>query len=289
MNLDELILRPLTRDEFNIAVEWAAGEGWNPGLDDADIFWDTDPGGYIGAEYEGEIVGTGSIVCYSGQYGFMGFFIVAPGLRGQGIGERLWFHRRDLLHSRLVEGAAIGMDGVFEMQDWYRRGGFEFSHRNLRMEGVGKEVAGALEKPEIVNLDAVPFERVLKFDMRCFGFARARFLWAWIAAPNARSLGYVENGQLKGFGVIRQCREGFKIGPLFAENAEVASALFDGLTQHAIGSPIWLDVPEINDGAMALVRQNGMNEVFGCARMYYGQAPDLPWDRIFGITSFELG
>jgi hypothetical protein len=32
-----------------------------------------------------------------------------------------------------------------------------------------------------------------------------------------------------------------------------------------------------------------MTEVFGCARMYNGPAPQLPWDRIYGITTFELG
>jgi hypothetical protein len=31
-------------DVAAIAVEWAAGEGWNPGLDDADRFSRADPG-----------------------------------------------------------------------------------------------------------------------------------------------------------------------------------------------------------------------------------------------------
>jgi len=46
--------RRATRDELNLAVEWAAGEGWNPGLHDADLFWDTDPDGFVCAERNGE-------------------------------------------------------------------------------------------------------------------------------------------------------------------------------------------------------------------------------------------
>jgi hypothetical protein len=32
-----------------------------------------------------------------------------------------------------------------------------------------------------------------------------------------------------------------------------------------------------------------MTPMFETARMYRGRAPDLPLDRIFGITTFELG
>lgn len=289
MDFSRLIIRSLTRDEFDLAVEWAAAEGWNPGLGDADIFWNTDPDGYLGVEYEGEIVGTGSVVSYDGHYGFMGFFIVKPELRGKGIGTRLWFHRRDFLRSRLLEGAAIGMDGVFDMQDWYHRGGFEFTHRNLRMEGVGKATPEVLEEKEVVPLARVSFEEVAAYDTRCFGFEREKFLQSWINSPTADALGYMRDGRLAGFGVIRQCREGSKIGPLFADDSEVATALFDGLGNFAAGSPIWLDVPERNKEAMALAHRNGMQEVFGCARMYNGPAPDIPWDQIFGVTTFELG
>ncbi len=30
MDLSKLHIRPLRRDELNLAVDWAAAEGWNP-------------------------------------------------------------------------------------------------------------------------------------------------------------------------------------------------------------------------------------------------------------------
>ena len=38
-----LIVRTMSRDEIDLAVDWAAAEGWNPGLQDADCFYTADP------------------------------------------------------------------------------------------------------------------------------------------------------------------------------------------------------------------------------------------------------
>jgi ribosomal protein S18 acetylase RimI-like enzyme len=282
----ELVIRQMTRTELDTLVEWAANEGWNPGLNDAQIFWDTDPEGFVAAELGGELIGGGSIVSYGGRFGFMGFFIIRPDCRSQGLGRRLWFHRRDLLISRLQSPAVVGMDGVFDMQGFYRRGGFILFNRDLRFEGVG--AAGAYADT-LVDLASVPFAEVARYDAAHFPAPRERYLKAWITQAGSRALGAVQDGVLRGYGVIRPCRQGFKIGPLFAADGESAEALFLGLGDIAPGEPIFLDVPENNPEAMALARRHGLREIFGCARMYYGPPPVLPYGEIFGVTTFELG
>jgi len=281
----ELVIRPMTRAELDTLVEWAADEGWNPGLNDARIFWDTDPEGFIAAELGGELIGGGSIVSYKGRFGFMGFFIVRPDHRGRGLGRRLWLHRRDRLIARLRAPAVIGMDGVFDMQGFYARGGFVLCNRDLRFEGVGA-VAPA---DSLVDLASVPFAELARYDAAHFPAPRERFLKAWIAQSGSRALGAVQDGVLRGYGVIRPCRQGFKIGPLFAADGDTAEALYRGLGDIAPGAPVFLDVPEDNAQAMALAERHGMREVFGCARMYYGPPPIVPQGEIFGVTTFELG
>lgn len=282
----ELMIRPMTRAEFGTLVDWAAAEGWNPGLDDARVFWDTDPQGFIAAELDGELIGGGSIVAYGERFGFMGFFIMRQDHRGHGLGRRLWLARRDRLIARLRAPAVIGMDGVFSMQGFYARGGFVPAHRDLRFEGRG---AASPPGPTLVDLAAVSFDDVLCYDTAHFPTERRTFLAAWVTQPGARALGSVGDGRLRGYGVIRPCRQGYKIGPLFADDAATAEALFLGLGDLAPGQPIYLDVPEHNPAAMALARRHGLREVFGCARMYHGPAPVLPEHEVYGITSFELG
>ena len=96
-------------------------------------------------------------------------------------------------------------------------------------------------------------------------------------------------GAITGYGIIRPCRDGYKIGPLFADNAEIATRLFDALGSHSAGKPVFLDSPEPNSAAIDLCSRQGLEPIFETARMYRGPAPDLALDRTFGITSFELG
>lgn len=283
---DDLVIRPMSRAELDTLVEWAAREGWNPGLNDAQIFWDTDPEGFVAAEIKDELIGGGSIVSYDDRFGFMGFFIMLPQYRGRGLGKRLWFRRRDLLISRLRAPAVIGMDGVFTMQAFYARGGFALYNRDLRFEGVGIR---AKPDNQLVDLASVAFAEVARYDAAHFPAPREHFLHAWIGQPNSRALAAVRDGVLRGYGVIRPCRQGFKIGPLFAADGETAEALYSGLADFAPGQPIYLDVPENNSEAMTLARRHRLREVFGCARMYYGLPPALPDKEIFGVTTFELG
>ncbi len=283
---DDFDFVKLNREHLDILVSWADREGWNPGLHDADVFWHTDPDGFYGFFDRGELVAGGAIISYDGAFGFMGFFIVKPAYRGRGIGRKLWYLRRDTLLSRLDPGAAIGMDGVVDMQPFYNRGGFELSFRDLRYEGMGNT------RPLDNSVSAIresDLDNVLAYDRKCFGFDRRRFMTRWLAMPESHPFKYQDGNRLKGFAVLRKVRQGFKIGPLFADTPDIADALYCACASAAKDAPFYLDIPIVNNAARALVERHDMTYVFECARMYHGTPPALPMDKIFGITTFELG
>jgi len=284
--MDNLTIRAMVRAELDVAIGWAAVEGWNPGLHDADAFWATDPDGFVALEHEGQMVGSGSIISYSGQFGFMGFFIVRPDLRGQGWGGHLWHERVRRLKNRLQPGASIGMDGVFTMQAYYGKGGFKFAWRDIRFQGQGRE--GTLPAG-IVAADQVDFDSLVAFDGEHFPCARPQFLKHWLKLPQSGAFAYCPTGGLEGYAVVRRAKVGWRIGPLFARHPEAAEALFQACSQQAAGDEIFLDAPENNPAATQLVRRHGMNEVFGCARMYLGGTPKTQESGVFGVTTLELG
>ena len=287
----ELVIRNMTRPEVDELVAWAAREGWNPGLNDAELFWATDPLAFIAADLDDEMIGAGAITSYGGEFGFMGFFIVRPEFRRKGLGNKLWHARRDRLAMRLRPGATIGMDGVFTMQAYYARGGFVFSHRNIRFraEISANPSPSQADDGDTIPLDQVSFDELLRYDRTCFPAERAPFLQRWIAQPNSLALGFLRDGRLAGYGVVRRCDDGCKIGPLFADDGAAAMALYVRLARHAAGGSLFLDAPENNPAAVELVRRHNMIEVFGCARMYLGPPPDGMHERVFGVTTFELG
>ncbi len=273
----------MTRQEVDLAIEWAAAEGWNPGLHDAECFYRADPGGFLIGLVDNEPVAVVSAVRYGQTFGFIGLYIVLPADRGRGSGFRV-----GRAAIKRLRGRTIGVDGVMERQENYGAIGFTFAYSNMRFEGLSG--GAAPHHPAIRPLPEIPFERVLAYDRPFFPDDRTAFLACWIRQPGAVSLGIMDHERLAGYGVIRPCRKGFKIGPLLADRPELAEELFSALKAAVpADKPVYLDIPESNPEALKLVERHGMKLVFKTARMYMGQAPVLPLERLFGITTFELG
>lgn len=283
---EALQFQKLDFEGLKTLIDWADKEGWNPGINDAEVFFKTDPDGYYGYYYHDELIAGGSIVSYDKRFGFMGFFIVKPEHRSHGIGRKLWYQRRDTLISRLHKGATIGMDGVIAMQPFYNKGGFEIEFRDERHEKIGEKYG--VDK-NISPIEEKDFDSVLAYDKKCFGFPRPQFLIPWLKQKSVKTFKYNNAEKLKGFAVIRKANKGYKVCPLFADNAEIAEELYKACLNSVVGQPLYLDIPMINQAAVALTKKYNTTYVFECARMYYGKTPDIEINKVFGITTFELG
>jgi ribosomal protein S18 acetylase RimI-like enzyme len=278
------VVRRMNGVEVSTAIEWAACEGWNPGLDDAECFYRADPKGFFVGELNGEPIGCISAVAYDNLFGFVGFYIVRPEFRRKGFGLQLWNAAMEYMGNRNV-----GLDGVVAQQKNYRKSGFRLAYRNIRYSGIN--IFSSHTAPDnVVKLSSLRIEDIAKYDRLLFPAPRADFLKGWINQPRGQALGVIDNsGNITGYGVIRPCRIGFKIGPLFVDNEQIAETLFLALSKYAAKAPVFLDIPEVNPAAVDLVRYYRMEKVFETARMYTKGEPALPIHRMFGVTTFELG
>jgi len=262
-------------------LEWAAAEGWNPGLHDAKAFRSADADGFLLGILDGEPIAAISLVKYDDGFAFLGLYIVRPEWRGRGHGMAMWRAAMERAGTRIV-----GLDGVVEQQENYSRSGFRLDRRNVRYSGQG---GGSPVPDGLAPLADVPLEAILRYDARIFPADRTRFLDNWLRMPGATGLAALRDGALTGYGVARRCRIGFKIGPLFADDVATAQRLLGGLVGSIGDEPFFLDIPEPNEGARRLAERFGMSPVFETARMYTGAPPPEPVGRIFGVTTFELG
>ncbi|MEU6015338.1 GNAT family N-acetyltransferase [Streptomyces sp. NPDC047515] len=271
-------------DDLTMLAEWAHEESWNPGLTDRHAFFAADPRGFLVGRLDGAPVSCVSVVRYGRDFGFLGFYLTRPELRGRGYGIQLW--RAGMAR---LDGRNVGLDGVVAQQPNYRTSGFRSVWTNRRYEGRPAAEPAAPSGITLVDARSVPFDRLAAYDRRFFPADRDSFLAPWIAGPTRTSLAAVRDGELRGLAVTRPCRTSSRIGPVYAESPEVAGALIGALAATDPDTPVAIDVPDVNPAAVRLAEQLGLTPSFETARMYTGPSPDVDHTGLFGITSLELG
>ncbi|MEN8649598.1 GNAT family N-acetyltransferase [Streptomyces sp. 21So2-11] len=271
-------------DDMGLLRDWADAEGWNPGHADGPAFFATDPQGFLIGRLDGEPAGCISVVRYGAAFGFLGFYIIRPPLRGRGYGIQLWRAGTERL-----AGRNVGLDGVIDQQPNYRKSGFNSAWNNIRYEGTPTGDVALPDGVTLVDARTLPFDRLAAYDRRFFPTARDGFLASWITAPRRTALAALHDGELRGFAVRRDCAAASRIGPLYAASPEVAAALVGALAATTPGEPVAIDVPDVNTAAVRLVERLGLAPSFETARMYTGPAPEIDRAGLFGVTSLELG
>jgi hypothetical protein len=270
-------------DDVQRMARWAADEGWNPGNTDTHAFFAADPGAFRIGRLDGEPVVCISVVKYGQAFGFLGFYIARPQVRGKGLGIQVWRAGMARLADRNV-----GLDGVVAQQANYRKSGFRSAWNNIRHEGM---LASTAPPAGVSLLDArsVAFDKLAAYDRRFFPEARDSFLAAWITLPERAAMVAVRDGELAGFAVMRACQAASRVGPLFAASPEIAASFVSGLAAKTGAAAVAIDMPDINKPAIALAERIGLKPSFETARMYTGPDPKVDYAGLFGVTSLELG
>jgi len=275
-------LRRATPRDLVQVLQWAAAEGWNPGLDDASAFWRADGGGFFVAEVNDQIVAAISVVNHDADFAFLGLYLCQPAFRGRGIGYALWTEALKHAGTRTV-----GLDGVATQEANYAKSGFVKTGATARFEGGVPAVTRAGLRPAAKDdLDAIA-----TLDRLANGYMRPRFLSGWLLGTETRQSFVCEtDGQITGFATARLCQHGCKIGPVIAADQETALALMSGASQALGASHAIVDVPDLQQGFRQTLIAQGFEATFETARMYRGTPPNpLAAQTLYGIATMELG
>ncbi|CAO2655679.1 Nn.00g044820.m01.CDS01 [Neocucurbitaria sp. VM-36] len=168
---------------------------------------------------------------YPNHTGWVAFFIINAAFRGRGLGRQLWNEMDAVFH---VNGTTvIGLDGVEEQVETYKRRGFEDCARiplmvrdSLKLKPLGVQL-DLTEAAELQDLRDVDPKQLAQLDLEHTGLDRSAY-WsphALLSRRGAFGLAIVSNSQVTGFVFVRRCEHGHRVGPLYAETYAQAKQL----------------------------------------------------------------
>ena len=273
-------------------MQLAEEEGWSPGLSDARILDHADPTAVTISLVNGQPVGGIAVMKHGDRSSFVGLFLVDRKWRGRGIGRALWDCATEPLGTSLV-----GLDAVPELEDWYRRFGFLRDQRTLKLSATASSIPEISASKETVReFGPDDLASIVALD-RLDGFAwRARYLRAWMTDGLVRTaIATSEDGMtLTGYASLRPTHSGWRLGPVRAENPQIASSLLfqifrDTQLAQGLGATVTVHVSESNSQACNFFENLGFEEFGETVRMYRGNLVHSLSQATFGIMGPELG
>ncbi|KAJ4371295.1 hypothetical protein N0V83_004512 [Neocucurbitaria cava] len=170
---------------------------------------------------------------YPNSTGWVAFFIMNAGFRGRGLGRTLWKEMEAVFRANGT--TVIGLDGVQEQVETYKRRGFEDCARiplmvreSLKVKaldgGVQLDLTEAVELQDLRDVDPGELARL---DYEHTGLDRSAY-WssdALLARQGAFGFAIVSGSRLTGFVYVRRCEHGRRVGPLYAETYAQAKQL----------------------------------------------------------------
>ncbi|MGD1884530.1 MAG: GNAT family N-acetyltransferase [Paracoccaceae bacterium] len=273
-------IKSMSQDDLRLVLDWAADEGWNPGIDDAQVFYNTDPSGFLIKWEQGHPAAAISVVNHSDSFAFLGLYIAHPRFRGQGHGLDVW--RAGLAHAG---NRTVGLDGVPAQQGNYVRSGFAYAGSTNRYSGM---IDFAGNKAAIMTQDDLP--SVLNADRSLMGLDRKAFLEPWLNGCSSRKTFILSEGaNTISYVTARECRRGVKVGPMVAYTASQVEYLLGSVADAFPGETFYIDVPGRSTDLVELLEDRGFVPVFETARMYLGQAPRGNPQPFEAVATLELG
>ena len=234
---------------------------------------------------------------------FLSYYIVDEAYLGKGYGLAIFNHVKMVV--KTSDKLNLALDAVLDAVPLYEIHGFKHAWTNRRMEFDISYCVTQLETfMSPIDISVQPAKQVnqdllLAYDTTVFGAPHDVFLKSVLNAPNTLSFATTNpNGDILGFVSARRTireEDGWRIGPLFADGAQIARSLL----RHAFGElakelqerkVVTIDVPyHLNPEADAVAKELNGTLLFDCIRMFTKEIPNFPKQKVFGVTTVEIG
>lgn len=287
MQTAEIIIRKMQTADIDAAMTLSMAEGWNQTQNDWSFFINDAASVTVGAEYNGQIIGTTAAVNYSGKMVWIGMVLVHKAYRGKGISKLLLNH----ILETTQDIAPAKLDATIQGQQVYAKLGFEEEYRIARL------INPAVAEIAIQDAGTIPTQfspddlsEVLKMDASVFGADRSRLLTIVAGICPHKAWVIKKDNRITGFALGRNGSKYHHIGPVAAGTTTDARLLIAQALRHLHDCAAVIDVLCDKEELIALLTHNGFSIQRYFTRMYRINNPcEGITERMFAAAGPEFG
>lgn len=278
--------------DFKEVNQWCIDEGWNIGIYDSEIYYKIDPVGHYIARTD-ETVASLSLIKHHSTFFTLGPFIVHKSYRGQGVGEALW----NVAMARMIKespDAHIALYAVSEQVERYKKADFVPVLTIQRWYIDSNQSISPSVCDQCTTITNKLIHSVGLYYQNHYVNNRDLLFNELLLKPETNGLVFMDDNVIKGFGFIRRCIRGFRIGALVADTPEIAQTLIAGLLVFAQSAPVFIDVPSSNPhgincmNAFHAVRAPQEDTIMMIKGTGYSSYLKQ-WEQHYGLFSLEIG
>ena len=271
--------------DIPFGMELCKKVGWNQTQDD----WRRliNLGGVLLAMEDGVPCGTGSVIQYETRLGWIGMILVNPEFRGHGIGSAIMNSAIQYLKERNID--VIKLDATDAGRRVYLKLGFKDERLISRYKGVGVGVSSKNPPADVSVITDVDWDEISEIDKNAFGANRIELLKQLKKDGVGVLVRHAD--KITGFGFARAGMDAHFVGPIVADNLQIAQSIAKALVAQFPESVIYWDILPDNFNSRKLVETLGFKEDRKLMRMLLSEGDVAEGDinKIFGGAGFELG
>jgi len=283
-------------DYNNVVRPWTILENWNPGCFDSQIYFSHPEGRFFYVLKKlNEIVAALLGYAYNSNHATVGCYIVKPGERGRGYGKQLW---DCVLNSLCTRYHNVRLYSVPALIAAYQKEGFILENSSIQhWQRVNGSPIAPFHSPNIQVATHQELLAICEYDQSIFPAQRHSLLKALLNLPES-SVIYSRaphSGLINGFGAIRLCEEGYRIGPLYADSPSIARELICKLlSSRRPDNMVFMDSHNYNQHAAKLLTNHfhfTHTKEKDCFPMYRGAPLPMTHNahKHYGEMALDLG
>lgn len=279
----EIEIRLLFESDIPSAMGLKEAAGWNQTEADWRRLLRLEPKGCFGAIKDARLVGTTTTTIH-GELAWIGMVLVEPQHRRQGIAAKLMNAALDYLKDKVE---TIKLDATALGQPVYEKFGFRAESVVERWSGTAS-ARRETQSPALMDGDIV--RDVVNMDRVAFNADRARLIRALIdEACVSPVLMRAADGALSGYALARSGTSKTYVGPVVANDPQVAEILMDRTLTALAGRDVYVDLNKECSVDASILPDRGFVKERDLIRMVKGRESTKTSPLVVAIAGPEVG